>query len=1678
MPPVNPATSPSSASRTAAYPDISNPEEQHIWYDAIDHVEMQDTWITPREEHHADPSSTAGEAAESWVPFTEDCRRCVQQLVRTLGETGESKMLSYCLSKILPGTPASLVIAANSLYTAVTERRNIDAAALHALGLVSWCLPDNINIVSQLAGYIRNTVTDWTNETFLQQFLGNEENHTSSHLFTALAVTAIVAGCWMKDKGPPQRGILKVPAFMANLFIRASHYWTALGNMARSLPSGAEIPGPSRRTPAFEVDTQVEMTGNVFNTAVPYSSSAPRLTAFSSNSTAFPEAYTRATVQKRPASVPKGNYSISIPEQVHSLTVDKLRQESGLSDLLYCTTLKTETRQQTNEKVVTDTFFNTKCDATVYPEPLRNAANGIPVHTDIPETQVTSSTTSQGGGDVLLPLVMTSAVPMATSYMQALKSKTVIAVGITAGLAGAGIGGKWLRDKLSSQNPEGKHVNSTDDIEFPEDSFGHKALHHTGPENIFSSSLHRANLRVKKLLYSKGLLANKKAVSMEKLLYLVSVYLFYGNKEIAEHEKNKKIILARKILSASGLYGGDRGEPISTAQANFTVRSWIFDNILGMPPDKYIESKIKADNYPGYFTIDSVHHFLAVDKLPAESRINFDKMNFFEETALLLMWKSFLLEEMPFLVFSGELVMTMSLNDFDFANLYSGSRFLKSTGVEGFTYGEAISVGKVMWDLAVKEGVTIDKLALYRAPALFFTYSNSSKKRMITLKSSDDTDAINNYIKHRGNVERLHKDINDKYDNYVSVTKKWLSKGKLADNIISQCPTLRLGIIDHGDILRTKKKQREKSEKFSKQDYLNGFSKPCQAAPDSLDDEYKKLTADVADSFQEIDKYLIRSAIGTWVKEFKNERKFIQSPAAVIHTATLEMKTIESYSGYGFPQQDLRISLNKTDLFSVRQGEQERIYALSGITSDNKGYRLIRLDRDIHKYISSRILDSDVHDEYKVTNDIALGPVVIFNGRHYSYSIFNQGKAISNGSNNIDYLIYSLSEKHRDILYHSLYELGNDKSDLDKTWSVVKHIIPFFDCVEGIINNDPVQAVPSCLMDAMAFIPVFGSAVNLSTKFGTGLGRGLRGSAVIMGKEGIKSAGKNLFREVSMPTTRELALLGKGALRAIDPGFEQIVSIGSISREFGSKIVNLMSGNKKTAELTKKIASSNVLDLLPQVQANVKVMGILPETQLQVPVKVIGKHKGRDIYVHVNPETGNVGGSKYFCFENGNLELVSSVLGKNIFPKNTSHRVKRGGNNPNLCPEPGTSSGTRSAHKKIRKQENRQMAVELILKKEIVSHKDIIIISKKTGVPVSVLSNMDEYKSRRPRKERPGKTHGNNDSPIMHAHELGGSHNAAVEIRQPNPNEIKISSSSSSSSAETKILGKYILTETYNRDLLFPELQGIHLSQNSIDVNIYRIGFNNLPRQQQDAIKEWTKAPGINSYPLSLQLNEWLRNDDITQMPHKLRELYYGLYALFNNPPSFMKRTGDYIRIEHYFSNEKIPFIKGQVNSIKAGDIVNTKNTFTSFSGKTNLVDNVISKEKDIKFGKRPIATVIYKVEKGEKGLALLEGVATEGKNVDEQLYGPKSRFKIKEISIAKPKEGEDTHYRIAVVLEEIDIPSTTSVKEKKWHTGEDIINDTRTSGAQKLPSTPSAGNDFFRSLLNAPPKEFTNKKN
>lgn len=114
--------------------------------------------------------------------------------------------------------------------------------------------------------------------------------------------------------------------------------------------------------------------------------------------------------------------------------------------------------------------------------------------------------------------------------------------------------------------------------------------------------------------------------------------------------------------------------------------------------------------------------------------------------------------------------------------------------------------------------------------------------------------------------------LTGKFERYKSAINAWLSKGALADEIIADCPVSELvSLPDIADGIRSPQQRREKKQRSAKQAYMNGIRKPCGNAPETLDDEYKKLTKAVADSFEEIDKFLIWAAL---VATDKNELDF------------------------------------------------------------------------------------------------------------------------------------------------------------------------------------------------------------------------------------------------------------------------------------------------------------------------------------------------------------------------------------------------------------------------------------------------------------------------------------------------------------------------------------------------------------------------------------------------------------------------------------------------------------------------------------------------------------------------------------------------------------------------------------------------------------------------------------
>ncbi|MCS3434584.1 hypothetical protein [Klebsiella sp. BIGb0407] len=907
-----------------------------------------------------------------------------------------------------------------------------------------------------------------------------------------------------------------------------------------------------------------------------------------------------------------------------------------------------------------------------------------------------------------------SEAPVPHGWRGSLLKRCLVGAGLLTGtgvLGGMGYAGyKYYNHGTSSTEKSRYTIQETG--ETLEESFGNHTLYHDGAANMprhyrrhlfapaynttasnlndggwinnSQNDLESINHRIINLLYREGLLPNKKSKYKEKMLYAVSQYLDAGNNTDIQTENNIKS-LAQKILYGSGIYGEKKNEELSNQQGKSVVRCWVLQNILGTTPEKYIESKIKLD-ISRIYTVDDIHHLLPINTLPVVGSFHPERLHESEKTLLSTMWRDCLIEEMPFLLINDEGIGTMSLNDFDFASLYAGSHFIRGIKGDVPTLKEAISVGESMWDSAIGEGVSEDEINYYRVPAILFYATQSPGVK--DNKNMHDITLLYHYLSYRKEIYAIQKDFHLKYDKYTSAAEFWLPKGKLADEIIAHCPTVKGHINEWAAAALTHEKREQKVWESAKQYYLNDWDKPCDFAPDNLNDEYTQSTHAVANSFHDIDKYFIYYAMNTLPKD---EKEFIFSPNVTIKFVELIIDLNKRYGSH------TRVLLSrKTDVFSVHSGRSERIYALQEINEGQRFYRLIRVDRDLKKYIENKIFDEDYLEW-------------VLGRRNFAESNFDDSYYIHKETftdldlHDSKWFIDELADRHRKALFKSLYEQGNELSELENTWSVFKHFIPFYDCIEQNIEGNHSESIPACILDVLSLIPVLGTASSLSGKFSLGLIRGLRSGAASLGREGIKGAGKNLLREVTLPTVTELNSLGKSALMVFDPGFSLLMSASRISRTFAKKIIKLISRKKEMAALVRNLKTR--IAKLPLITPSKPLTGVLAGTELEVPILAVGKKNGENIYVKMNPKTGEKFGTKYICRGEGVLLPASSILGRHKrsvsdidisrLVNDTSanyNRVKRMDNNRLRCPTPlAISPGSQyyiNSYERVRDIEN------------------------------------------------------------------------------------------------------------------------------------------------------------------------------------------------------------------------------------------------------------------------------------------------------------------------------------------------------------------------------------------------------
>lgn len=700
------------------------------------------------------------------------------------------------------------------------------------------------------------------------------------------------------------------------------------------------------------------------------------------------------------------------------------------------------------------------------------------------------------------------------------------------------------------------------------------------------------------------------------------------------HEVDEKVLkLAKQILLASGTYGGKEGEELSLSMAKGVIRQWVSKLLLGKPLREFVAEKLLADTGQHYMTLGSLKKIISLPMLFLTGQLLLENIPAVKLESVEVMWRALLQAEIPLLDNAQfKEAQNKPLTEYEFLALCAGAQFLADRGeLNNFTLQEVAETGAAIWGDIVSGSSDIDMLPWILTPALWYTALTAPDLLKNQQPRYGET-AILSVLTQWKNAQQQANTIQSHLTAYQQALDVWDNKGALADKFIARCPLDKIHYIpSRADDILPQAEINKKIRNGAKERYLLYDTPPCQQdnVPPSLTHEYKRVTNNVANNYQQLDRLLLDGALFAANKE---DMDFILSPEVKLYAAHLKMRSttpvmIESPTAFGGATWvgDIYVQLINTELFAIRNNGGERIYGLKKDHETNS-YSLLRLDRNIESYIQHGVL-SHAHLWDKYTRD---GDKLYAHGYEFTPEIKVSTKAplYTQKNNARDDFLDFFSNKHRSSFYDTLYQAGNVRSATENFWSTLKPIIPFYGCIEGLASGKPaqiVEAIPSCFLDIVSMIPVVGQAASISGKFGMQLAQGMR-SGVLKAGQGAtaKAIASAVATGIVLPAPAELQSLLINMLRTCDPGIELLF-------QGGAQIARISAGVSDvglSARLQQRVSA-------PANTHKVKY----PQAQLPSGNKVSIKKVGEQVWVRVNPSNGE-GFGKYYQLEGERLKEI------------------------------------------------------------------------------------------------------------------------------------------------------------------------------------------------------------------------------------------------------------------------------------------------------------------------------------------------------------------------------------------------------------------------------------------------------
>ncbi|WP_412527072.1 SET domain-containing protein-lysine N-methyltransferase [Burkholderia lata] len=715
---------------------------------------------------------------------------------------------------------------------------------------------------------------------------------------------------------------------------------------------------------------------------------------------------------------------------------------------------------------------------------------------------------------------------------------------------------------------------------------------------------------------------------------------------ITTHSKGKEFV-ARCLENVLGNYGGHKTEPLPQSIQDAVINDWLSFHIFGGELLDFLVDHIN----------DSARRNQNLNTSDVNSAVN-DRIDMFfafdsspqATTAKRYIFERLIKHAMPLYGSDRtEAQDALPLNDLEWGYIHTGIQFARANFGREFplSNSEASALGTLLSLLAINDAASPWLTSFFLFPATIRYVSRLDEK----VSFNDD-------LKHQA-IESFFSDIEKSHNNnplqkFQKSYEGYKTRPELAKKIIDEkCPNKDVTSLLNGATFcgtRVPVISRDQRPLY------HGSYLP------NVNDIYYEQNEQIANDYADASRALILTSLSQLSENDAN------------HIASSEIKSIDAeFSAFDrvqyIPRPPSAIqpvmdavtvkSKDNVDLFAATRGGEERIYAL---TFNGKNVDIVRIDRDIEKYYD---LMSD--NTARFDDDYALK---IFGGRK-----------LKNNGEGMERLIDEIVANRRTKFLNQLNEHGYEKTGLEKAGDILLSLVPGYTCISDLRAGRD-EAILSCLMDvATVILP---SAVAASKfagrgiRFGAELAMGVRAAArttvqeFAMGNsiKGALAKSGGVFQHHALAAAqqtlnrRELLSLGVEAIRAIDPGVEVLCRLGKSGINRFSLILENMKNFNKDLE--------NILSRLQHTTIYGKAVdsisyGKLRQLDINIPIKKLGGSKlnGHDIYVIINPETGEVFGKKYTISSDGTLNTISPALARRL--KNIKEQGLGGRGAPNVA---------------------------------------------------------------------------------------------------------------------------------------------------------------------------------------------------------------------------------------------------------------------------------------------------------------------------------------------------------------------------------------------------------------------------